>query len=194
MKLLQILVLLGAVLAACSAKKPQTHSIGQIKTDKGEILFWLYDETPRHKESFIKLARANFWDSLTFNRVIPDFVVQGGCPDTKEGFANSPFLLDPEFNDSLKHVYGAIGAGRDDNPEMRSAGCQFYIVQNKNGLPRLDGKYTVFGKVIKGMDVVDAIVSVARDSLDSPLQPIKLDVNVLEFSIEELKKAGCDVK
>ena len=194
MKLLQILVLLGAVLAACSAKKPQTHSIGQIKTDKGEILFWLYDETPRHKESFIKLARANFWDSLTFNRVIPDFVVQGGCPDTKEGFANSPYLLDPEFNDSLKHVYGAVGAGRDDNPEMSSAGCQFYIVQNKNGLPRLDGKYTVFGKVIKGMDVVDAIVSVARDSLDSPLQPIKLDVNLLELSLEELRKAGCDVK
>ena len=194
MKHLKILVLLGAVLIACSSKKPQMHSIGQIKTDKGEILFWLYDETPRHKESFIKLARTNYWDSLTFNRVIPEFVAQGGCPDTKEGFANSPYLLDPEFNDSLKHVYGAVGAGRDDNPEMRSAGCQFYIVQNKNGLPRLDGKYTVFGKVIKGMDVVDAIVSVARDSLDSPLQPIKLDVIVLELSLEELRKAGCDVK
>ena len=189
-----VFFLFTALFFASCSQDTKTHSIGQIKTDKGEILFWLYDETPKHKESFLKLARANYWDSLTFNRVIPEFVAQGGCPDTREGFANSPYLLDPEFNDSLKHVYGAVGAGRDDNPQMRSAGCQFYIVQNKKGLPRLDGKYTVFGKVIKGMDVVDAIVSVARDSLDGPLQPIKLDVNILELSLKELRKAGCDVK
>lgn len=61
------------------------------------------------------------------------------------------------------HVYGAVGAGRDDNPKMLSAGCQFYIVANKNGLARLDDKYTVYGRVIKGMDAVEAVVSALTD-------------------------------
>ena len=112
----------------------------------GEMLFWLYDETPKHKASFIKLAEENYWDSLTFNRVINNFVIQGGCPDTPEGFSDSPYLIEPEFSDSIKHIYGAVGAGRDDNPEKLSAGCQFYIVLNKKGLPRLDGNYMIFGK------------------------------------------------
>lgn len=142
----------------------------------------LFNATPRHKASFLKLAGEGYWDSLTFNRVIPNFVAQGGCPDTREGFGNSPYLLDPEFVDTLRHVYGAVGAGRDDNPQMRSAGCQFYIVQNRKGLPKLDGKYTVFGKVIKGMDVVDAIVAVPRDSSDQPLNRITMDVNVIPAS------------
>lgn len=183
-----------ALLLGFSGKEAKTYSIGQIKTPKGEILIQLFDQTPKHKASFMKLAKEGYWDSLTFNRVIPNFVAQGGCPDTKEGFANSPYLLDPEFNDSLKHVYGAVGAGRDDNPQMRSAGCQFYIVQNKKGLPRLDGKYTVFGRVIKGMEVVDAIVSAPRDSLDGPLQPIRLDVNIVYFTEKELKKRGFVIK
>lgn len=184
------LLLIGWIFLGFESKT-KTHSIAQIKTPKGEILIQLFDQTPRHKANFIKLAKEGYWDSLTFNRVIPNFVAQGGCPDTKEGFANSPYLLDPEFNDSLKHVYGAVGAGRDDNPQMRSAGCQFYIVQNKKGLPRLDGKYTVFGKVIKGMDVVEAIASVPRDSLDAPLQTLTLDVNLVHFTEKELKKQGC---
>jgi peptidyl-prolyl cis-trans isomerase B (cyclophilin B) len=71
-----------------------------------------------------------------------------------------------------------VGAGRDDNPEMKSAGCQFYIVQNKNGLHRLDKKYTVFGQVIKGMDIVDALVIAPRDSSDSPLVPVPIKVRV----------------
>ena len=134
----------------------------------GEILFYLYPRTS-HRDSFIKLAGEHYWDSLTFNRVIKNFVAQGGCPDTPEGFKGSPYNLAPEFNDSLRHVYGAVGAGRDDNPEKLSAGCQFYIVANKNGLARLDGNYTVFGQVIKGMDVVETIVSVPTDSTDQPL-------------------------
>jgi len=161
--------------------------VGQIKTPKGEILIWLYDETPNHKQSFLQLAKNGYWDSLTFNRVIPDFVAQGGCPDTPEGFNDPEYLLEPEFNDKLSHEYGAVGAGRDDNPGKLSARCQFYIVQNKNGVHRLDGDYTVFGKVIKGMDVVDAIVNSPRDSIDQPLTPISLDVNIIEMNAEELK-------
>lgn len=169
----------------CSTEK--LYDVGQIKTDKGELLIWLNDETPNHKANFIKLANAGYWDTLSFNRVIKDFVAQGGCPDTPAGFADSPYLLKPEFSDSIKHVYGAFAAGRDDNPEMLSAGCQFYVVQNKNGLARLDNKYTVYGHVFKGMDVIDAIVSVPTDSIDEPLSKIMLDVNIIKMTKKDIE-------
>ena len=191
-----IIVFLFAYLVSFTAppKPAKTYSVGQIKTNKGEVLFWLYDETPTHKASFIKLANAGYWDTLTFNRVINNFVAQGGCPDTPAGFSGSPYLLKPEFVPTIKHVYGAVGAGRDNNPDKLSAGCQFYIVQNKNGLARLDNNYTVFGQVFKGMDVIDAIVAVKTDSTNTPLSPIKLDVNVVTMTAFELKKLGYTIK
>jgi len=185
---------LAASIAASGARPAaghqKTYQVGQIITPLGEILFFLYDETPNHKASFIKLAGEHYWDSLTFNRVIKNFVAQGGCPDTPEGFSKSPYLIKPEFNPRLRHVYGAVGAGRDDNPQMLSAGCQFYIVQNKAGLARLDDKYTVYGQVFKGMDVVDSIVSVKTDQHDQPLVPITLRVRVIEMTGDELQKYG----
>lgn len=181
-----ITIFILVFIIACTSEK--TYEIGQIKTPKGEILLWLYDETPNHKNSFMELASNGYWDSLTFNRVIPDFVAQGGCPDTPEGFNDPEYLLPPEFVDTLTHEYGALGAGRDGNAEKLSARCQFYIVHNKKGLHRLDGDYTVFGKVIKGMDVVDAIVNVERDSIDEPLTPITLDVNKISIKKSELVK------
>jgi len=180
LNLLFILVIVG-----CTVQK--SYEIGEIKTPKGDILLWLNDETPNHKESFIQLAKEGYWDSLTFNRVIPDFVIQGGCPDTPEGFHDPEYLLEPEFNEKLVHDYGALAAGRDGNPDKLSARCQFYIVQNKEGEHRLDGDYTVFGKVIKGMEIVDAIVNVARDSLNKPLAPITLDVNIISMEEAELR-------
>ena len=170
----------------CKAQK--TYEIGEIKTPKGEIWVWLHDETPNHKASFIQLANDGYWDSLTFNRVIPDFVVQGGCPDTPEGFNDPEYLLKPEFDSKLLHNYGALGAGRDGNLDKLSARCQFYIVQNKEGEHRLDGDYTIFGKVIKGMEVIDAIVLVERDSTNQPFTPIPLDVNIIEITAKELQK------
>lgn len=168
----------------------QKHAVAQIKTSEGEIIIWLFDETPKHKASFIQLAKAGYWDSLTFNRVIPNFVAQGGCPDTPEGFKDKNMLLQPEFNSKLIHEYGTFAAGRDDNPEMLSARCQFYIVQNKKGLPRLDNKYTAYGKVIKGMDVVDRIVNLPRSKADAPLVPVTMDVNIIKMKNKELKKLG----
>lgn len=184
----KIILILVVIFLVLSCTQEKTYQIGQIETPKGEILVWLYNETPNHKKSFIELANKGYWDSLTFNRVIPNFVAQGGCPDTPEGFNDPEYLLAPEFNDSLLHTYGALGAGRDGNPQKLSARCQFYIVQNKEGLHRLDGDYTVFGKVIKGMDVVDAIVNVKRDSTDAPLTPITLDVNMISIKENDLKK------
>ena len=160
--------------------------IGKIATPYGEIFIQLDDRTPNHKQSFIELAEAGYWDSLTFNRVIPDFLAQGGCPDTEEGFNDPEYLLAPEFVPELKHIYGAVGAGRDGNPDKLSARCQFYIVQNPAGIPRLDGDYTIFGQVIKGMDIVERIVRVKRDSKDEPLKPITLAVSVVYLSEAEV--------
>lgn len=181
-------LLLVFVLISPGIQAQKKYDIGQIKTPYGEILIWLNDATPKHKASFIQLANAGYWDSLTFNRVIPDFVIQGGCPDTEEGFKDPAYLLEPEFDSTLRHSYGTFAAGRDDNPGMLSARCQFYIVENKNGLARLDDKYTVYGKVIKGMDVADAIANAPRDKKDQPLTPITLDINIIKLSAKELKK------
>lgn len=164
--------------------------IAQIKTPYGQILVWLYDETPRHKESFIQLANAGYWDSLTFNRVIPDFVIQGGCPDTEAGFKDPEYLLAPEFDSSLGHTYGTFAAGRDDNPGKLSARCQFYIVINKNGLARLDNNYTVYGKVIKGMDIAEIISRLPRDKFDTPLKPVNLDIKIISMKKQELINLG----
>jgi peptidyl-prolyl cis-trans isomerase B (cyclophilin B) len=185
-RLLTLLFLICApALSAQSAAA--THQVARIRTPKGEILFLLHDQTPRHKASFLRLAATHYWDSLTFNRVIKNFVIQGGCPDTPAGFADSPYLLAPEFTDSLKHIYGAVGAGRDDNPGELSAGCQFYIVVNPKGIPRLDHHYTVYGQVIKGMDVAEAIASTPKDSTDTPRTPVTLHIDVVTMSAAEIE-------
>lgn len=186
----KVILVLSLISSQVFAQK--TREIAQIKTPYGEILIWLYDETPRHKASFIQLAKAGYWDSLTFNRVIPNFVIQGGCPDTEAGFTDPEYLLPPEFVPGLKHVYGTFAAGRDDNPGKLSARCQFYIVTNKDGLARLDNNYTVYGKVIKGMNVADTISNVPRDKTDQPLKPIPMDVNIIKMKMKKLKNLGME--
>lgn len=183
-KIIYLFIAIGMV----SCKTEKTYNVGQILTPKGEILIWLHNETPKHKASFIQLANDGYWDNYTFNRVIPNFVAQGGCPDTPEGFNDPEYLLEPEFDKKLRHVYGAVGAGRDDNPGMLSARCQFYIVQNKEGLSRLDDEYTVFGKVIKGMDIINTITNIERDSTNKPNTDITLDVNMIKMKASELGK------
>ncbi len=184
------LFLLFIITSSACAQKNNKYEIGQIKTPMGEILVWLYDETPKHKKAFIELANEGYWDDYTFNRVIDNFVAQGGCPDTPEGFAYSVHLLEPEFEAGKKHVYGAFGAGRDDNPDKLSAACQFYIVQNKDGLARLDGNYMIYGQVIKGMDIVDKIVKVKTNDKNEPVTPITLDVNVIKMKKREIEALG----
>ncbi|HUO51496.1 MAG TPA: peptidylprolyl isomerase [Gemmatimonadaceae bacterium] len=186
-----LLVLTAALLIATAAvPKPATYPVARIRTPQGEILVLLSPKTPKHDSSFVALAASHYWDTLTFNRVVHGFVIQGGCPDTKEGFAGSPYLLKPEFDDSLRHVYGAFGAGRDDNPQMLSAGCQFYIVTNPKGEARLDGKYTVYGMVIHGMDVVETIDRLPVDSTHRPLTPVTLKIDVIRLTAGELKQYG----
>ncbi|HSY82866.1 MAG TPA: peptidylprolyl isomerase [Gemmatimonadaceae bacterium] len=190
MRRFALILLLTLPLVASTGRSVKTYEVGRIKTDLGEILFVLHDETPVHKASFIKFAGNHYWDTLTFNRVIKDFVAQGGCPDTPAGFGSFPNLLAPEFRDDFKHVYGAVGAGTDGNKQSLDPGCQFYIVANKQGLARLDNHYTVFGQVFKGMDVVEAIVSVPKDTTNNPFKPIRLHVDVITMTSDQLAKDG----
>jgi peptidyl-prolyl cis-trans isomerase B (cyclophilin B) len=183
-------LLLALPLIASTERSVPSYHVGRIRTDMGEILFVLSDETPVHQASFIKFASHHYWDTLTFNRVIKNFVAQGGCPDTPQGFGAFPNLLAPEFRPNLRHVYGAVGAGTDGNKQSLDPGCQFYIVVNKDGEARLDDHFTVFGQVFKGMDVVEAIVSVPKDTTNNPYKPIKLHVDVTTMTSDELAKYG----
>ncbi|MEN2282603.1 peptidylprolyl isomerase [Algoriphagus sp. SE2] len=186
--ILSILFLYFLNLSFGIAQNQQKIPIGEIKTPYGKILISLDERTPNHKESFIELANAGYWDTLTFNRVIPNFVNQGGCPDTEEGFNDPEYLLPPEITPELTHKYGAVGAGRDGNPEKNSARCQFYIIQNLEGVHRLDGDYTVFGQVIDGMDVVEKIAHSETNDKDEPIKPVTMKVKIKYLSPSKIKK------
>ncbi len=175
----------------------KTFDIVKIETGFGDIFIWLFDETPEHKKNFIKLARESFYTGTTFHRVINNFVIQGGDPNTKndldpnnDGEGGPGYTIPAEFSPDLLHVYGAVGAARESdaiNPERRSSGSQFYIVQNKYGAKHLDGKYTVFGKVIKGMDVVDEIAKQKTGDKDRPLMNITMkSVTIENYTAKEI--------
>jgi peptidyl-prolyl cis-trans isomerase B (cyclophilin B) len=175
---------------SCENYNVKTYEIGHVKTIYGDMYFWLYEETPLHKASFVALSNNNYWDSLSFNRVIENFVIQGGCPDVPEGFSNSPYLIEPEFIPEIKHLFGAVGMGRDNNPEKRSAGCQFYIVHDTLGIPRLDQNYTVFGQLFNGFEVLNKIATLKTDSLDSPIDRVSIKVSTLRLTKKELTELG----
>jgi len=184
-----ILSTIICLLSACTLQG-ESYQVGHISTRLGDLYIWLYDETPVHRQNFIDLAQAGYWDDYSFNRVIEGFVAQGGCPDTPEGFAYSIHLLEPEFRPQLRHIYGTFAAGRDNNPGKLSAGCQFYVVHDADGIPRLDDNYTIYGYVFEGMDVVDQIVTVETDESDEPLETIDVDVNIIEMTRSEIEATG----
>jgi peptidyl-prolyl cis-trans isomerase B (cyclophilin B) len=109
------------------------------------------EDAPKTVENFVTLARKGFYDGLTFHRVVPDFVVQGGCPKGN-GTGGPGYTIKAEFN-KQKHVRGSVAMARSQHPD--SAGSQFYITYGAT--PHLDGNYTVFGKVVEGMEHVDRI-------------------------------------
>jgi cyclophilin family peptidyl-prolyl cis-trans isomerase len=124
----------------------------RISTEKGDIVFAFYpSEAPQHSAAFIKLARAGFYDGLTFHRVEPGFVIQGGDPNGN-GTGGPGYNLDAEFNEH-PHLKGTVAMARASSPN--SAGSQFYICLDD--APFLNRQYTVFGHVVEGQSVVDAI-------------------------------------
>lgn len=141
-----------------STVEADKNYIALIKTNKGEIVCDLFPkEAPLSVTNFKYLADGKFYDGLTFHRVVPEFVVQGGDP-TGTGAGGPGYTIPAEINPVHKHVKGALAwarTGDEVNPERRSSGSQFYITLEPT--PFLDGQYTVFGKVREGQDVVDAI-------------------------------------
>ena len=145
----------------------EKNPIVVIETDFGTIeleLFW--DKTPKTAENLLRLVISEFYDGLTFHRIIPNFVIQGGCP-VGNGTGGPGYTIDFEQADT-KHLKGSLAMARSQDPN--SAGSQFYICLQ--ALPQLDGKYVVFGKVIKGMDVVDKIAQVPTDPRDMPKEKV----------------------
>jgi len=141
-----------------------------LHTSEGSIEIELFpDEAPKTVANFTKLAGDGFYDGLTFHRVIPDFMIQGGCPQGT-GTGGPGYKFEDEFNDH-KVVKGALAMA---NSGPNTNGSQFFIV-TAQATPWLDGKHTVFGQVTDGQDVVDRIQHVARDGRDRPLTPVTID-------------------
>lgn len=168
-----------------------------LTTDFGEIVIVLSDKTPVHKQNFLKLAKKGFYDGTTFHRIIDGFMIQGGDPNShdsipgNEGAGGPGYTLPAEFDSTLSHVYGAVAAARLGdamNPQKKSNGSQFYIVENKEGSHFLDKNYTVFGQVIKGMDVVETIAEQDKNPRDKPLKDIPMKMEVKKIKKRKLKK------
>ncbi len=154
-----------------------------VKTKFGEMELVLFpDLAPKHVESFLKLAQSGFYNGTIFHRVIPGFMIQGGDPTTKDpanrskyGTGGPGYTIPAEFNRVI-HEKGIVSAARTADPD--SAGSQFFIVVDK--APHLDGQYTVFGEVVKGIEVVDIIVSQSRDTRDNPVERIEMTMEIME--------------
>jgi cyclophilin family peptidyl-prolyl cis-trans isomerase len=201
-------------------RRNDLHKDVAILTTKGTILIRLSDSTPCHRDNFLLLVKKGYYDSLLFHRVIRNFMIQSGDPDSRNGHPGKPmsqggsggpgYTIPAEFRPTLFHKRGALGAARtgdEVNPTRASSGSQFYVVQGKRftdtqldsvetfrlkgrkipaderavyedlgGAPHLDQRYTVFGEVIRGMDVVDAIAAVPTSGapLDRPLGEVRI--------------------
>jgi peptidyl-prolyl cis-trans isomerase B (cyclophilin B) len=263
---------------SCMAQEKGKDYLIRIKTEYGEMVAILFDETPKHKANFVKLAREHYYDSLLFHRVFDGFMIQGGDPDSKKaepgkrlGMGGPGYTIDAEILPQYFHERGALAAARlgdQQNPSRASSGSQFYIVDGKimpedvlkideqklnpllqkyfqdpankpvydsvvafaraqdmdgyqkyiakirpriekatggsaekaltperikayttvGGTPQLDDTYTVFGKVIKGLDVLDKIAAEPRDKADRPLKDVRMMITVEELSRKKITK------
>ena len=152
------------------------NEVAVIETRLGDIELELQNDiAPGHVKNFKDLAGKGFYDGTTFHRVIPGFMIQGGDPNTKSddrsthGMGGPGYTIKAEFN-STPHRRGVLSMARSQDPD--SAGSQFFVVVKDSSF--LDNQYTVFGRVTKGMAVVDKIVSVPRDSKDNPDEKVEM--------------------
>lgn len=223
MRKLMIALAAGVTFFACNTSRNTFRNDYQqkikITTDSGVIILKLYNQTPLHRNNFIKLVKAHYFDSLMFHRVIKNFMIQGGDPDSKYarpgallGNGGPKYTIPAEFDSALFHKRGVLAAAResdDVNPKRESSASQFYIVQGKvftdkeldaaekkrnivipeyrrkvyrtiGGTPHLDMKYTVFGEVVSGLEVVDKIAAAKTDSNNRPVQDIRMKIRLIK--------------
>ena len=191
----------------------------KIETTMGDMVVKLYNETPRHRDNFVKLVNDGTYNDLLFHRVIQGFMIQGGDPNSRNarpgqmlGDGSLGYTIPAEFVPGLIHKKGALAAARmgdQVNPRKESSSCQFYIVQGEKwdagrlamveqrmgkhytaeeaevyatvgGTPFLDGDYTVFGEVVEGLEVIDAIAAVRCGAMDRPVQDVKMKMSIIE--------------
>ena len=200
------------VLISLSAYSQKTFV--EFKTSKGIIVVMLYDKTPIHRKMFINEIKKGTYKNAQFNRVIKDFVSQAGELDDsilkreKHDPKQKPLRLPAEINNEFIHKNGALGAGRDDNPEKSSYYNQIYLVSGEilndqqlneverktgkkmsprtreiykthGGVPRLDNDYTIFGEIVEGQSVADLINKVETDNKDVPIDAVVFETKIL---------------
>ena len=175
--------LLGTSLLFAADKSPEKTPKAVIKTKFGDMeLVFFPEKAPKHVENFVTLAKSGFYNGTIFHRVIPGFMIQGGDPNTKDpnkpetyGMGGPSHRLKAEFND-IPHRRGIVSMARTNDPN--SAGSQFFIVVKDSNF--LDGQYTVFGEVVKGMEVADKIVNLPRNARDLPAERAEITVVIVE--------------
>jgi cyclophilin family peptidyl-prolyl cis-trans isomerase len=157
----------------------------RIETKYGNIDIELFNETPYHRANFIYLTKKKYFDGTSFHRVVKDFIIQGGNSDSYEISKRrrniGRYLLPPDSNKGYKHHRGilSIPSSDIDNPYKLASPYEFFIVQSKNGAYHLDKNYTPFGKVIRGMDIVDIICNLETDKREWPIENIKIKVSII---------------
>jgi len=214
--LLFILPLLGFCILLFQSCGGEKTTMAEIETKYGVMKVKLYNDTPKHRDNFIKLANEGFYDGTLFHRVIKGFMIQGGDPDSKGapadkflGQGGPGYTLDAEIG--RPHIYGALSAARlgdTQNPEKKSSGSQFFIVQGTKqnaakvksttlfkkinypeetlklyeevgGTPNLDMDYTVFGEVVEGLDIIDKIANEPINPQKRPKGDIEMKVRII---------------
>jgi len=199
--------------------KPPTDKLVQMETQFGTMIIKLFDETPLHRDNFLKLVEEGYYDSLLFHRVMQGFMIQGGDPNSRGAEANARlgtggpgYQIPAEFNEALIHQKGALAAARTggpSNPEKKSSGSQFYLVQGTpvdekqlnmlerrrgttysddakaiygelGGTPFLDMDYTVFGIVLEGLEVIDEIAAMKTGAGDRPEADVAMKIIVIK--------------
>ena len=202
--------LIICILLGMTVQAQEKETMVLIKTTKGDIKVKLYNDTPLHRDNFIKLINDGWYNNSPFHRVINNFMIQGG--HNQNGSVDPGYTVPAEFRSNHFHKKGALAAARQGdhvNPKKASSGCQFYIVQGQvltdshiqkyqqryglefteeqikayttvGGTPNLDGEYTVFGEVVEGLDVIDKIASVKTGYQDVPLEPVTMTIEILK--------------
>lgn len=166
--------------------KKNKENMVRIQTKYGEIDILLFDDTPYHRSNFIYLTKKKYFDGTYFHRIVKDFIIQGGNSDSYEISKRrkniGKYLLPPDTKKGFRHDRGVVSMPSSDieNPYKLASPYEFFIVQSKNGAYHLDKDYTPFGKVIRGINVVDKINSLETDNRDWPFENIKIKVSIID--------------
>jgi peptidylprolyl isomerase len=173
-------------LTAYGKENPETRV--RITTTHGDIEIELYNDTPLHRANFIYLVKQKYFFGTFFHRVVPNFIIQAGNSDNrattkKRAQIGKDYLLPAELNNGRIHQYGTVSGAKEyrENPDKRTAPFEFFIFLGpKSATGHLNGNYTIFGRVSKGMEVVEKIANMPKDEGDWPLENIYIDAEIIE--------------